>query len=148
MGIAKGIYDNDSIIADKASRVVTTMKDAIQYAMANLPSMLEEDFNLSPVITPVIDTSNMDNSPLMFDTDVITNRARRMSSMFNENRQNDFIKENNDKALTEEKLTSMIELLNDIRNKDSNVYMDSKKVGKAMANPIDNELSFNSRKRW
>lgn len=148
MGIAKGIYDNDSIIADKASRVVTTMKDAIQYAMANLPSMLEEDFNLSPVITPVIDASNMQDSPLMFDTDVITNRARRMSSMFNENRQNDFVKEINGKALTEEKLNSMIELLNDIKNKDSNVYMDSKKVGKAMANPIDNELSFNSRKRW
>ena len=148
MGIANGIFDNDVIIADKANKVVTTMKDAIRYAMTNLPSMLEEDFNLSPVITPVIDTSNMQNSPLLFDTDVITNRARRMSSMFNENRQNEFVSEYNNKTLTEEKLNSMIELLNDIKNKDSNVYMDSKKVGKAMANPIDNELSFNSRKRW
>ena len=148
MGIANGIFDNDFIIADKAEKVVTSMKDAIQYAMASLPSMLEEDFNLSPVITPVIDTSNMQNSPLLFDTDVITNRARRMSSMFNENRQNDFFTETNNRTLTEEKLNSMIELLNDIKNKDSNVYMDSKKVGKAMANPIDNELSFNSRKRW
>ena len=148
MGIANGIFDNDFIISDKAKKVVTTMKDAIQHAMTNLPSMLEEDFNLSPVITPVIDTSNMQNSPLLFDTDVITNRARRMSSMFNENRQNDFFTETNNRTLTEEKLNSMIELLNDIKNKDSNVYMDSKKVGKAMANPIDNELSFNSRKRW
>ena len=148
MGIANGIFDNDAIIADKANKVVTTMKDAIRYAMTNLPSMLEEDFNLSPVITPVIDTSNMQNSPFAFDTDVITNRARRMSSMFNENRQNDFFTETNNRTLTEEKLNSMIELLNDIKNKDSNVYMDSKKVGKAMANPIDNELSFNSRKRW
>ena len=148
MGIANGMNKYTDPITGKAVTIATRMKDALKESLSTLPSLLDDDMHLNPVITPVIDLSNVPGSGLNLDTDVVTNRARRMASLFNENRQNDFVKENNDKALTDEKLNSMIGLLNDIKNKDSNVYMDSKKVGKAMANPIDNELSFNSRKRW
>ena len=148
MGIANGMNKYTDPITGKAVTIATRMKDALKESLSTLPSLLDDDMRFNPVITPVIDLSNVPGSGLNLDTDVVTNRARRMASLFNENRQNDFVKENNDKALTDEKLNSMIGLLNDIKNKDSNVYMDSKKVGKAMANPIDNELSFNSRKRW
>ena len=148
MGIAVGLNKYTDPITGKAVTIATRMKDALKESLSTLPSLLDDDMRFNPVITPVIDLSNVPGSGLNLDTDVVTNRARRMASLFNENRQNDFVKENNDKALTDEKLNSMIGLLNDIKNKDSNVYMDSKKVGKAMANPIDNELSFNSRKRW
>lgn len=148
MGIANGMNKYIDPITGKAIIIAARMKDALKESLSTLPSLLDDDMRFNPVITPVMDLSNVTGSDLNLDTDIVASRARRMASLFNENRQNDFVKENNDKALTDEKLNSMIGLLNDIKNKDSNVYMDSKKVGKAMANPIDNELSFNSRKRW
>ena len=150
MGIAVGMNKYTDPITGKAVTIATRMKDALKEALTNLPSLLDDDMHLNPVITPVIDLSNVPGSDLSLDTDVVTNRARRMASLFNANSQNELsgiggtLNEDNVEAL----LGSVVCLLTDIKNKDSNVYMDSKKVGKAMVNPIDNELSFNSRKRW
>ena len=150
MGIAVGMNKYTDPITGKAVTIATRMKDALKEALTDLPSLLDDDMYLNPVITPVIDLSNVPGSDLSLDTDVVTNRARRMASLFNANSQNELsgiggtLNEENVEAL----LGSVVCLLTDIKNKDSNVYMDSKKVGKAMANPIDNELSFNSRKRW
>ena len=150
MGIAVGMNKYTDPITGKAVTIATRMKDALKEALTNLPSLLDDDMHLNPVITPVMDLSNIPGSDLSLDTDVVTNRARRMASLFNANSQNELsgmggtLNEENVEAL----LGSVVCLLTDIKNKDSNVYMDSKKVGKAMANPIDNELSFNSRKRW
>ena len=150
MGIANGMNKYTDPITGKAITIATRMKDALKEALSTLPSLLDDDMHLNPVITPVMDLSNIPGSDLSIDTDVVTNRARRMASLFNTNSQNDLsgvsgtLNEENVEAL----LGSVVCLLTDIKNKDSNVYMDSKKVGKAMANPIDNELSFNSRKRW
>lgn len=45
-------------------------------------------------------------------------------------------------------LNSMVGLLQDIKNKDSNVYMDSKKVGSMVANTVDKKLGIKSKGRW
>ena len=67
------------------------MKDALKESLSTLPSLLDDDMRFNPVITPVIDLSNVPGSGLNLDTDVVTNRARRMASLFNENRQYDFV---------------------------------------------------------
>ncbi len=150
MGIADGMYKHTESITGRARNIATNMRDTIREALHTIPDLLEDDMQLNPVITPVMDLSNVQASGLSLDTDVVTNRARRMASLFNSNGQNGLsgvggtLNEANVQVL----LSSVVGLLTDIKNKDSNVYMDSKKVGKVVANPIDNELSFNSRKRW
>lgn len=59
LGIAKGIDDNARVVEDSISEMSNGMAEAIIPALSSLESILSEDFSISPVITPVVDMSNI-----------------------------------------------------------------------------------------
>lgn len=149
-GFANGISNNSGLVEYQSTNMANKAKDALRQALSTIPMLLEEDMSLSPVITPVIDLSNVSGTAIDLDTNISTRSAGQLSSLMTQRNQNGFGEFMG--PLTDENvgylLSSVVGLLTEIKDKDSNVYMDGKKVGKALVNPIDNELAFNSRKRW
>lgn len=59
LGFVKGVSDNESGASSAGENLASAMKTAIQSAMSQVGVLADEDFTLSPLITPVVDMSNV-----------------------------------------------------------------------------------------
>lgn len=149
-GFAKGILNNITTVQDASKSLANNARDAFRKAISNVPLILDDEFNYSPVITPVIDLDSAIKQQGVIDS-MFNNRGAVQVSAVMRNRQNGFVESANNPTNTasvESMLARAINLLQDIKAKDSNVYMDGRQVSKAITGKIDNELAFNQRKRW
>lgn len=71
LGIAFGIRDNAGSIVNENNSLTNAMVSSLQTAMAIVGRIADEDLSLSPLITPVVDMSNVSSS------------AASMNDMFN-----------------------------------------------------------------
>lgn len=62
MGAAKGVNKNSAVAVDAVSSMGGEMIDSLRNAMTQVALLSQEDFSISPVITPVVDMSNVDSS--------------------------------------------------------------------------------------
>lgn len=60
LGLVRGVYDNLNSVDEAGTDTANTLLNAIKYASDNAESILEDD--LSPVITPVLDMSDIENN--------------------------------------------------------------------------------------
>ena len=149
-GFAKGILNNITTVQDASESLANNARDAFRKAIANIPLIMDDEFNYSPVITPVIDLDSAIKQQGVIDSMFNNHGAVQVSAVMR-NRQNGFVESVNNPTNTtsvESMLARAINLLQDIKAKDSNVYMDGRQVSKAITGKIDNELAFNQRKRW
>lgn len=58
-GLVKGLEDNSSEVYDETSSIGSTMINTLQSAMAQVAMLASEQFDISPVITPVVDMTNI-----------------------------------------------------------------------------------------
>lgn len=149
-GFAKGILNNITTVQDASKSLANNARDAFRKAISNIPLIMDDEFNYSPVITPVIDLDSAIKQQGVIDS-MFNNRGAVQVSAVMRNRQNGFVESVDNPtntATVENLLARAINLLQDIKAKDSNVYMDGRQVSKAITGKIDNELAFNQRKRW
>lgn len=149
-GFAKGILNNITTVQDASKSLANNARDAFRKAISTVPLILDDEFNYNPVITPVIDLDSAIKQQGVIDS-MFNNRGAVQVSAVMRNRQNGFVESVNNPTNTasvESMLARAINLLQDIKAKDSNVYMDGRQVSKAITGKIDNELAFNQRKRW
>lgn len=69
-GLAIGIRNSGDRVAHESEGLAATSEDAVRAAIASISSAMDDDMNLNPVITPVVDLTDVDRS------------ARLMSSKF------------------------------------------------------------------
>lgn len=62
IGLANGITDNAKLPLDAIHETTDPMVDALKKAMTQVATMTDEDFSFSPVITPVVDMSNISSA--------------------------------------------------------------------------------------
>lgn len=60
IGLANGISKNADLPLDAVDRTTNPMIEALKTAMMQIATMTDDDFTISPVITPVIDMSNVE----------------------------------------------------------------------------------------
>ena len=146
-GFAKGILNNQGEVENSATSLAETAMKSMKNAMALIPKFLDEDFEFQPVIKPVLDMSNLENGQNGLSSMFMPVQTGQISALFNRPKSSIDVKSvaggNTDKLLND-----VINLLSDIRSKDTNIYMDGRQVSKAITSKIDNELAFNQRKRW
>lgn len=61
-GFANGIKKNAKIATNSIADVTDDIKDSFSILMESLKIVTDEDFDLDPVITPVVDTSNIEDA--------------------------------------------------------------------------------------
>lgn len=61
-GLAIGIRNSGDRVAAESKGLAATSEDAVRSAIASISSAMDEDMNLSPIITPVVDLSDVDKS--------------------------------------------------------------------------------------
>ena len=146
-GFAKGILKNQGEVQNSATTLADTALKSMKNAMALIPRFLDEDFEFKPVVKPVLDMSEIENSQNGIGTMFAPVQTGQISALFNKQKSAIDVKSvsggNTDKLLND-----VISLLTDIKGKDTNIYMDGRQVSKAITSKIDNELAFNQRKRW
>lgn len=71
LGIIKGIEGGSGDIDSASDTTAAKMTEAMQTAMTNMATLADEDFTISPVITPVVDMTNVEAG------------AKRASSLLN-----------------------------------------------------------------
>lgn len=62
VGLANGITDNAKLPLDAIHETTDPMVEALKKAMTQVATMTNEDFSFSPVITPVVDMSNISSA--------------------------------------------------------------------------------------
>jgi len=62
IGLANGIADNAKIPLDAINDTTDPMVEALKRAMTQVATMTDDDFGFSPVITPVVDMSNVNSA--------------------------------------------------------------------------------------
>ena len=62
IGLANGITDNAKLPLDAIDETTDPMVEALKKAMTQIATMSDEDFSFSPVITPVVDMSNVSSA--------------------------------------------------------------------------------------
>jgi len=62
IGLANGIADNAKLPLDAIDSTTDPMVDALKKAMTQVATMTDADFSFSPVITPVVDMSNVNSA--------------------------------------------------------------------------------------
>ena len=62
IGLANGIADNAKIPLDAIDDTTDPMVEALKRAMTQVATMTDDDFGFSPVITPVVDMSNVNSA--------------------------------------------------------------------------------------
>ena len=60
IGLANGISKNADLPLDAVDRTTNPMIEALKTAMMQIATMTDDDFTISPVITPVVDMSNVE----------------------------------------------------------------------------------------
>lgn len=60
LGIVKGLEGGSGDITGTTDSMATRISEAMRLAMANVATLSDEDFNISPVITPVVDMTNVE----------------------------------------------------------------------------------------
>ena len=58
-GVAKGVEDNLGVAEESASLMGNSILDAMQQAMMNVATVADDSFEFNPMITPVVDMSNV-----------------------------------------------------------------------------------------
>lgn len=86
LGFGNGIGDNTSIAEAQATSMADKAKEALRSALSNIPSILEDDINTSPVITPVLDLNNITKQQGVLDSMFSQNRALELNSIMNRSR--------------------------------------------------------------
>ena len=61
-GLAIGIRNSGTQVVMESENLASTSEDAIRSAIASISSAVDSDMSLNPVITPVVDLSNVDGS--------------------------------------------------------------------------------------
>lgn len=61
-GLALGIRNSGDRVAAESESLAATSEDAVRSAIASISSAMDEDMNLNPVITPVVDLTDVDRS--------------------------------------------------------------------------------------
>lgn len=62
LGIIRGLEGGEGDIASESDSLASRLTEAMQTAMANIALLSEEDFSISPVITPVVDMTNVEEN--------------------------------------------------------------------------------------
>lgn len=62
IGLANGIADNAKLPLDAIDDTTDPMVEALKRAMTQVATMTDDDFGFSPVITPVVDMSNVNSA--------------------------------------------------------------------------------------
>ena len=62
IGLANGIADNAKLPLDAIDDTTDPMVEALKKAMTQVATMSDDDFSFSPVITPVVDMSNVNSA--------------------------------------------------------------------------------------
>lgn len=62
IGLANGITDNARLPLDAVKETTDPMVDALKKAMTQVATISNEDFSFSPLITPVVDMSNINSA--------------------------------------------------------------------------------------
>ena len=62
IGLVNGLLNNAGAIDETATSLAFKMVDSIRNAMTSIYAIADGDFSLSPVITPVVDMSNVDSA--------------------------------------------------------------------------------------
>ena len=62
IGLANGIADNAKIPLDAIDDTTSPMVEALKRAMTQVATITDDDFGFSPVITPVVDMSNVNSA--------------------------------------------------------------------------------------
>lgn len=62
LGVVKGLEGGSGDIDDTSNSMANRMNEAMQTAMANIALLSQEDFSISPVITPVVDMTNVESA--------------------------------------------------------------------------------------
>lgn len=62
IGLANGIADNAKLPLDAIDNTTDPMVEALKRAMTQVATMTDDDFGFSPVITPVVDMSNVNSA--------------------------------------------------------------------------------------
>lgn len=83
LGFVKGLKDSTKTVVSETEGLGFTIIDAIKATLANIPSILDEDMEFNPVITPVLDLDNIKNVPLDFSTTFSNDRAVEISRLNN-----------------------------------------------------------------
>lgn len=60
LGIIKGLEGGSGDITGTTDSMATRISEAMRLAMANVATLSDEDFSISPVITPVVDMTNVE----------------------------------------------------------------------------------------
>lgn len=60
LGIVKGLEGGSGDITGTTDSMATRISEAMRLAMANVATLSDEDFSISPVITPVVDMTNVE----------------------------------------------------------------------------------------
>lgn len=66
-GLAFGMLDNLKLISDASKKAGDTAVDSISMPMETISNLLSEDLDSNPVITPVLDLSNIQNGSGLID---------------------------------------------------------------------------------
>ena len=83
LGFVKGLKDSTKTVVTETEGLGITIIDAIKATLANIPTILDEDMEFNPVITPVLDLDNIKNVPLDFSTTFSNDRAVEISRLNN-----------------------------------------------------------------
>lgn len=59
LGLAKGIVDSSKYVEDSSQKLVDTVMDTISPMIGDVSSLMNSDIDLQPVISPVLDTTNL-----------------------------------------------------------------------------------------
>lgn len=91
MGFGNGIADNIDLVEKQATSMAEQAKSVLSDTLSNIPNLIDSDMDCSPVITPVIDLSDVESKTGMLNSLFSSDRAMEISSIMNRQRtiQND-----------------------------------------------------------
>jgi len=146
-GLAFGMLDNLKLISDASKKAGDTAVDSISMPMETISNLLSEDLDSNPVITPVLDLSNIQNGSGLIDN-LLTPNALSFGMGVNASLNSSYDKpaKNVPKVYNDSNVISAIDNLNSnvdsLNSSMSNlkVVMDSGEVVGVIAPKVDKNL--------
>lgn len=98
MGLAKGFVDNENLTEAAAEKVGEDTMDAFGEAMSKVYDSLDDNMDMSPTITPVLDLSNIQNGSRNLDSMFGSANVGLTASSYNASRQAQAAQQNQSNA--------------------------------------------------
>ena len=98
MGLAKGFVDNENLTENAAEKVGEDTMDAFGEAMSKVYDSLDDNMDMSPTITPVLDLSNIQNGSRNLNSMFGSANVGLTASSYNASRQAQIAQQNQSNA--------------------------------------------------